>query len=126
MSLKPSSRPRATHCAVGIVTIFAMIGSCLLTTKHVDAAETADSAAGQAKFALCIACHGADGRTPTSPGFPKISGQNPSYVAAALHAYKSGQRNGGLAHIMQPMAEALSDQDIDNLASYIATLGADK
>lgn len=126
MSLKPSSRPRATHCAVGIVAIFAMIGSGLLTSKHADAAETGDLAGGQVKFALCIACHGADGRTPTSPGFPKIGGQNPSYVATALHAYKSGQRNGGLAHIMQSMAEPLSDRDIDNLASYIATLGGDK
>ncbi|AYQ86587.1 MULTISPECIES: c-type cytochrome [Burkholderia] len=80
-------------------------------------------AQGQARFGACVACHGANGSLPTSPAFPKIGGQNAAYLAAALHAYKSGQRNGGTAQMMQPMARGLSDQDIDDLAAYIATLG---
>lgn len=82
-----------------------------------------DPAQGRAKFGACVACHGANGNTTTSPAFPKIGGQNAAYVAAALHAYKAGQRTGGTAQMMQPMAQGLSDQDIDNLAAYIATLG---
>lgn len=82
-----------------------------------------DPAQGRARFAACVACHGANGNATTSPAFPKIGGQNAAYVAAALHAYKAGQRTGGTAQMMQPMAQGLSDQDIDNLAAYIATLG---
>ncbi|WP_208452907.1 c-type cytochrome [Burkholderia gladioli] len=75
-------------------------------------------AQGQARFGACVACHGANGSLPTSPAFPKIGGQNAAYLA-----YKSGQRNGGTAQMMQPMAQGLSDRDIDDLAAYIATLG---
>ncbi|QGZ64827.1 c-type cytochrome [Paraburkholderia acidisoli] len=104
----------------------ASIAGAISFVNLAHAAAPGDPAQGHAKFAACVACHGADGRTPTSPGFPRIGGQNPAYVAAALRAYRSGERNGGMAAMMQPMAKPLSDQDIDNLASYIATLGPQK
>ena len=42
-----------------------------------------DAAAGQAKSAMCVACHGADGNSP-SPAFPSIAGQNATYIAKQL------------------------------------------
>jgi cytochrome c553 len=106
--------------------VIVLSSAALLAAPHADALGSGDPAQGRAKFAACIACHGADGRTPTSPSFPKIGGQNADYVAAALHAYKAVQRNGDMAQMMEPMAKSLSDQDINNLASYIATLDARK
>ncbi|WP_414447765.1 cytochrome c [Burkholderia sp. 22PA0099] len=116
-----SSSFRMTRGSSRLLTLAVLAGACLGGAGLAQAAG--DPAQGRAKFTACVACHGANGNTTTSPGFPKIGGQNAAYVAAALHAYKAGQRTGGTAQMMQPMAQGLSDQDIDNLAAYIATLG---
>jgi cytochrome c553 len=80
-------------------------------------ALAADLAAGKAKAAeVCVACHGADGNS-TSPDFPRIGGQYDDYLAKALRDYKSGQRKNA---IMAGFAQALSKQDIENLAAYYA------
>ena len=80
-------------------------------------ASAADLAAGKAKAAeVCAACHGADGNS-TSPDFPRIGGQYPDYLAKALRDYKSGQRKNP---IMAGFAQALSKQEMDNLAAYYA------
>jgi len=63
---------------------------------------------------VCAACHGADGNS-TSPDFPRVGGQYPDYLAKALRDYKSGQRKNP---IMAGFAQALSSQDIENLAAY--------
>jgi cytochrome c553 len=79
------------------------------------AASSADLGAGKAKATeVCAACHGADGNS-ASPDFPKLGGQHPDYLAKALRDYKSGQRKNP---IMAGFAQALSKQDIENLAAY--------
>ncbi|WP_152205973.1 c-type cytochrome [Marinobacter changyiensis] len=83
----------------------------------------ADAAAGKAKAAVCAACHGADGIAQI-PGYPNLAGQNEAYLVSSLKAYKSKQRNGGQAAIMQAQASGLSDDDIANLAAYYASLPA--
>ena len=48
---------------------------------------------------------------------PKLEGQNPQYLAAALHGYRDGDR----AHLtMHAQASTLSDQDILDIANYFA------
>ncbi|MCG9631218.1 MULTISPECIES: cytochrome c [Vibrio] len=80
-----------------------------------------DVAAGQAKAAVCAACHGADG-IAVIPGYPNLKGQNEQYLVTSINAYKTKQRNGGLAAVMQAQASMLSDADIANLAAYYASL----
>ena len=80
-----------------------------------------DVAAGQAKAAVCAACHGADG-IAVIPGYPNLKGQNEQYLVTSINAYKNKQRNGGLAAVMQAQAAMLSDADIANLAAYYASL----
>ncbi|WP_274880374.1 c-type cytochrome [Vibrio harveyi] len=80
-----------------------------------------DAAAGQAKAAVCAACHGADG-IAVIPGYPNLKGQNEQYIESSIKAYKAGQRTGGLAPVMQAQANLLSDEDIANLAAYYASL----
>ncbi len=113
--------PHAARSASRLLALAVLAGAGLAAAAPAQA--VGDAAQGRAKFASCVACHGANGLSPTSPGFPKIGGQNAAYLAAALHAYKAGQRTGGTAQMMQPMAQGLSDQDIDNLSAYLATLG---
>ncbi|EGQ9934095.1 c-type cytochrome [Vibrio vulnificus] len=80
-----------------------------------------DIAAGQAKAAVCAACHGANGMA-TIPGYPNLKGQNEQYLVSAIKAYKNKERNGGLAVVMQAQAAMLNDADIANLAAYYASL----
>jgi len=78
-------------------------------------ARAADLTAGKAKAAeVCAACHAADGNSP-SPDFPKLAGQHPDYLAQALRDYKLGRRKNP---IMAGFANALTQQDIDNLSAY--------
>ncbi|KAB0789542.1 hypothetical protein IGA63_02010, partial [Pseudomonas aeruginosa] len=52
-----------------------LLVSLLLTLGLTGLAHAAgDAAAGQAKAAVCGACHGADGNSP-APNFPKLAGQ---------------------------------------------------
>ena len=80
-----------------------------------------DVAAGQAKAAVCAACHGADG-IAVIPGYPNLKGQNEQYLVTSINAYKNKERNGGLAAVMQAQAAMLSDADVANLAAYYASL----
>ncbi|EKO3856544.1 c-type cytochrome [Vibrio harveyi] len=92
-----------------------------LTMLSGQALAAGDAAAGQAKAAVCAACHGADG-IAVIPGYPNLKGQNEQYIESSIKAYKAGQRTGGLAPVMQAQANLLSDEDIANLAAYYASL----
>ena len=80
-----------------------------------------DIKAGKVKAALCAACHGAKGKA-VMPNYPNLAGQNEAYLVSALKAYRSKERNGGMASVMQMQAANLSDQDIENLAAYFSSL----
>ncbi len=99
--------------AIGIV-----IGLSLMSGQ---ALAAGDAAAGQAKAAICAACHGADG-IAVIPGYPNLKGQNEQYIVSSINAYKNKERNGGLAAVMQAQASMLSDADVANLAAYYANL----
>lgn len=76
-----------------------------------------DATAGQAKAAACGACHGIDGNS-TDPQYPKLAGQQASYIVHQLHNFKSGARQNA---IMLGMATPLSDQDMRDIAAYFAS-----
>jgi cytochrome c553 len=99
------------------ITLGLVLGLGLLSGN----ALAGDVAAGQAKAAICAACHGADG-IAMIPGYPNLKGQNEQYIVSSINAYKTKQRNGGLAAVMQAQASMLSDEDIANLAAYYASL----
>jgi cytochrome c553 len=81
------------------------------------AAPNGDVEAGKTKSATCQACHGADGNTTIDGSYPKLAGQYATYLAKALHDYKSGERKNP---IMAGFAATLSDQDIADLSAYFA------
>jgi cytochrome c553 len=72
--------------------------------------------AGKAAAAACAGCHGEAGISKT-PGTPSLVGLDPKYFVAAMKAYKNGQRKND---IMKPMASAVADADLDNIALYYA------
>ena len=76
-----------------------------------------DAAAGQAKTAVCGACHNPDGNS-LAPNFPKLAGQGERYLEKQLHDIKSGKRT---VLEMTGMLEPFSDQDLADIATYFAS-----
>ncbi len=89
------------------------------------AAAPAGAKSIEAKTAMCIGCHGIKGYQASFPEVhrvPMISGQNAKYIAAALNAYKTGERRHPS---MRGIAEGLSEQDIADISAYYEKHGKD-
>ena len=72
--------------------------------------------AGKAGAAACAGCHGEAG-VSTMPGTPSLVGLDPKYFAAAMAAYKTGQRKHD---VMQSLSASLSEADVSGMALYYA------
>lgn len=72
--------------------------------------------------AACIACHGPAGGGMAAAGFPRIGGQHATYVAQQLQQYRDGERNTDGNRMMRAVAENLSDDEIEAVASYVSGL----
>jgi cytochrome c553 len=81
-------------------------------------AHPGTAAAGKDKTAMCAGCHGAEGVGTNLPG-PSLAGQNQAYLIEALTAYKTGKRNNPM---MTPIAAAVGDGDIGDVAAYFSGL----
>ncbi len=97
--------------------------ACLVGAAFATPARAQDAAAGQKKAAMCIGCHGIVGYQASFPQVhhvPKIGGQGAKYIAAALGAYKKGDRKHPT---MRAIAASLSDQDMADLAAFYEAQG---
>jgi cytochrome c553 len=81
---------------------------------------------GKKKVEACAACHatGGDWTKPLQPEYPKLAGQHRDYLVTALNAYKAADKSviGRKNAIMGGQVAALSRQDIENIAAYLASL----
>ena len=80
-----------------------------------------DAAAGSTKSAPCVACHGVGGNGIINPEWPKLAGQHAAYTAAQLKHFKAGERKNP---VMSGQAQALSEQDMADIAAHFASLKA--
>jgi len=83
--------------------------------------------AGDAKTGVpaCMACHGPAGEGVPFAGYPALRGQHSVYVASMLKRFRSGENWGekdANSHVMDGVAAALKDAEIDAVASYIEGL----
>lgn len=101
----------------------AVVASLALATVGlvwaVPAEAAGDPVKGQQLGYTCLGCHGIETYKNVYPTFsvPKLRGQHPEYIVAALKEYKNGQRNHGTMHAH---AASLSDQDMEDIAVYLA------
>ena len=84
----------------------------------VSAARAGDAGHGKVLSARCIACHGPAGHSD-DPMVPDLAGQHGIYLYRQLQEFKAGTRKNPL---MSPVAQALADSDMDDLATYYAGL----
>jgi len=81
-------------------------------------AAPGDPNKGAQRVGMCQGCHGIVGWRTAFPEVyrvPKLSGQNPQYIVAALKQYKSGDRGHPT---MKAIAASLTDDDMANIAAY--------
>ncbi|NND93180.1 MAG: cytochrome c [Granulosicoccus sp.] len=83
-----------------------------------------DAAAGGEKAYTCLGCHGIKHYVNTYPSYhvPRIAGQHEEYLIAALQAYRDKTRSHPT---MQANAGLLSDQDIEDIAAWLSSRGAE-
>lgn len=89
-----------------------------LAALAVPAQAAGSAAAGKNKVFQCQGCHGIpDWKTafPEVYRVPKLGGQSPAYLLAAMKAYKSGERDFAT---MRAMIAPLSEQDLADIAAY--------
>ncbi len=94
------------------------------TLSFEDARAEGDPARGEALAYTCLGCHGIEGYRNAYPSYrvPKLGGQKAAYLVAAVQGYRDGSR----AHpTMQAQADSLTDQEVEDIAAYLATLGAE-
>jgi len=94
------------------------IGISVVFSLFLLPAYAADLNAGKAKSAVCMGCHGSEG-VSNGPMWPNLAGQSRTYIELQLKKFKSGQRSNSS---MNAIAKDLSDADIQNLATYFASL----
>ncbi len=82
-------------------------------------AVAGDAKRGHDLSYTCMGCHAIPNYKNVYPTYsvPKLRGQRPEYLVAALKAYKSGERSHGTMH---SQASSMSDQDMADMAVYIA------
>ncbi len=100
-------------------TTIALASAILMSVVSVSALA-ADLIKGKEKAdAVCAACHGKDGNTPSDPSYPRLAGQHRDFLERALIDYQREQRKNA---IMVGQAKTLSRADIDNVSAYYASL----
>lgn len=101
--------------------------------KNLDAAEVKESskdaqtpaatdlAAGQTLYQKsCKNCHGPKAQGMAS--FPQLAGKDAAYLQNRLQQYRAKEPVGPNSPIMYPVARELSDEDIANVAGFIASI----
>lgn len=80
-----------------------------------------NAARGKQKATTCFACHGTDGNG-IDPQYPRLAGQYNLYLQQVMHEYKGDRRDHRNNAIMKGMVSNLSDQDIEDIATYFSSL----
>ena len=90
-----------------------------------------DATKGKAAYAVCAACHGANGMGNKALNSPQIAGQEPWYLERQLNNFKGGLRGANAKDPygmqMRPMALTLAnDEAVSNMAAYVSSMPVSK
>lgn len=93
-----------------------------LPALSADAGQKIFSQGGQNPAAMaCQSCHGPDGLGMAAAGFPRLAGLPAGYLTKQLRDFRDGTRKHP---IMEPLAKALSDEEIAAVSDTLAAMPA--
>jgi len=104
------------------VAVAPLLFACALIAQP--AFAEGDIARGKNLSYTCLGCHGIDGYRNAYPSYrvPKLGGQKAAYIVEALKGYRDGLRKHST---MRAQSVSLTDQEMEDIAAYLATLGND-
>ena len=107
------------------VSKFFLLSLTVMTLTVLAGAGDAKAQNGKSLFLSkgCIACHGPEGKGVANiknTPYPRLAGQNPTYLINQLKAMKSGARKGAMVVMMQPFAMMLSASEMKKISNYLA------
>jgi cytochrome c553 len=107
----------ALRIPVVVSLTFLALGASLAQAQA--PAVAGDAKRGQTLAYTCNGCHAIPNYKNVYPTYsvPKLRGQRPEYLVAALKAYKSGERSHGTMH---SQAASMNEQDMADIAVYLA------
>ncbi|MGV8844772.1 MAG: c-type cytochrome [Pseudomonas sp.] len=107
------------------LTYWPLAGLCgLLLATQAQAVEGQDiyTQGGAAPaVTACSSCHGADGMGMAAAGFPRLAGLSAEYLTKQIKDFRSGTRANS---VMQPIAAALSDDEVTAVTQMLAGMPA--
>lgn len=105
--------------------ILLIVASLVLAATARPVAAQGNVENGKTIFYTCTGCHGIADYKNAYPTYrvPKVGGQNEQYLINALTSYKKGERQHPT---MRAQAESFSDQEIADIAAYLASLKPSK
>ncbi len=94
------------------------MAAALLAAATAGDALAQDARRGAELATSCLQCHGVNGRSQM-PDIPSLAGQPADFITIQMILLREGLRN---APAMAPFAAGKSDQDIQDIAAWFATL----
>jgi len=104
--------------------ILVLLACCLIGQR----ATADDYSVVPEPFLYCTTCHGVEFRGNAAVDAPRLNGMERWYIQSQMRAFKEGLRGthpddpSGME--MQPQAAALSEQEINEVASFVASVKA--
>ncbi len=68
----------------------------------------------------CAGCHGPAGKSPVSPDYPLLAGQNRDYLLRQFKDIQSGARNNGITSTMSVLVQQVTEEEISAIAGYLS------
>ncbi len=107
--MKPQSAKTSWALLMAIAVLLAVIAPAF---------GAGDPQVGATKAITCTGCHGPQGVSPNDL-WPNLAGQQPRYLVKQMKAFRDGTRADPM---MGPFSRNLSDQDIEDIAAWYASL----
>lgn len=98
-----------------------LLGAAMAGLAVTTSVQAQDGAALYAQK-TCIACHGAEGKKPILPTYPKIAGQNAEYIYNQMNDIKSGARNNGQTAAMKGVMHLVNEEEMKIISEWLAGL----
>ncbi len=107
-----------------LLSVATLFGTMTFSTTY---AAEGDAFKGEAFYAVCAGCHGADGMGSEAANAPRLQGQFDWYLVRQIKNYQSGARgvhkDDTYGATMRAMAGTLAnEQAILDVVAYIGTL----
>lgn len=102
--------------------ILAAVTGALLCSAAISSTALAADGAALYKEKTCIACHGAEGKSPAMNAYPILAGQHSPYLLEQMRLIKSGVRANSHSVAMKNIMHLVSEEEMLTIAKWLADI----